>query len=60
MKRVRTIINVILGSVIAALGITSCENANIEYPAEKYGCPTDTTVHCMYGVTPVTVTDLNE
>lgn len=66
MKKARTTINIILGSMIAALGLTSCE------PRVKYGpnpefevlygpAPVeDTTVHCMYGVTPVIISDLNE
>ena len=51
MKRVRSIINIVLGSLIAALGLTSCERSGEVYPIEKYGSPyADTTVHCMYGV----------
>ena len=48
MKKVRTIINMVLGSVIAALGFNACGNGDVtcEYgvPIEKYGCPIDTTV----------------
>lgn len=56
MKKVRSIINIILGSIIAALGITSagCEcKYGVMIP--EYGCPIDTTVHCMYGVDPVVI-----
>lgn len=58
MRRVRTIINLTLGSMIAALGLNSCAE-----PLVKYGTPTDvyadTTVHCMYGVTPFVPDSLN-
>ena len=52
MKKVRLIINGVLGSMVAALGLTSCEEHMV-----KYGIPddpgyADTTVHCMYGVNP--------
>lgn len=51
MKRVRSIINIILGSLIAALGLTSCERSGEAFYIVEYGCPfADTTVHCMYGV----------
>lgn len=59
MKKVRTIINTALGSMVAALGLTACGSSEItcEYgvPIEKYGCPIDTTVRCMYGVDPVVI-----
>lgn len=60
MKKVRSIINIILGSMIAALGLSSCEKHEL---VPMYGIPNeeiDTTVHCMYGVTPVIISDLNE
>ena len=52
MKRVRTTINVLLGSLIAALGVTGCEEPQVKYGVliPEYGCPVDTTVHVMYGV----------
>ena len=55
MKKVRHSINIILGAMIAALGLASCERGEYmtEYgvPIVKYGAP-DTTAHCMYGVDP--------
>ena len=60
MKRVRSIINIILGAMIAALGLTGCEREEL---VPMYGIPSeeiDTTAHCMYGVTPVIISDLNE
>ena len=59
MKKVRSFINTVLGSVIAALGISGCSSTSVEclygIPAEKYGVPPfeDTTVRAMYGVDPV-------
>ena len=48
MKKIRTIVNIALGSMIAALGLTGCEK---DYPVVKYGPMVgDTTVQCMYGV----------
>ena len=48
MKKVRTTINVLLGSLIAALGFTSCEHHEL---VPMYGLPyVDTTVQVMYGV----------
>lgn len=57
MKRIRSVIHIILSSLIAALGLSSCEYA-VKYggPVEKYGCQVDTTVHCMYGVDPSPIT----
>lgn len=55
MKKVRSIINVALGSIIAALCMTSCDKKDKEiYYVAKYGIPyeIDTTAHCMYGVDP--------
>ena len=64
MRKIRSIINIALGSMIAALGLTGCKDTLVMYgspePMEKYGCPVDTTVQCMYGVTPVTINELNE
>jgi|GEM_PF-4041573 len=49
MKKVRSIINIVLGTIIAALGLTGCESQNEVFV--KYGSPyADTTVHLMYGV----------
>ena len=52
MKKVRSIINIVLGSLIAMIGLRSCGEQEVLYgiPIEKYGCPVDTTVHAMYGV----------
>ena len=52
MKKVRTTINVLLGSLIAALGVTGCEEPQVKYGVliPEYGCPVDTTVQVMYGV----------
>ena len=55
MKKVRTWINVGLGSIVALLCTTGCEKKDevVYYIAEKYGVPfIDTTAHCMYGVDP--------
>ena len=51
MKKVRTIINVALGSMIAALGLSSCDNQVCLYGPDP-GLGADTTVRVMYGVTP--------
>ena len=56
MKKVRSVINVVLGSIITALGLSGCERAVMYAPDPNlevlYGpAPIDTTVHCMYGVT---------
>lgn len=52
MKKVRTFINVALGSMIAALGLSSCGA-----PMVKYGVPedpvVDSTMQVMYGVSVV-------
>ena len=53
MKQIRSFINIALGSLVAALGLSGCHEALVKYgvPVEKYGAPyVDTTVHCMYGV----------
>lgn len=56
MRKVRTIVNLALGAMITALGLSSCEGAKKYGPDPDlevlYGPPTveDTTVHCMYGV----------
>ena len=65
MKKVRSIINIALGSMIAALGLSSCEGAKKYGPDPNlevlYGpAPIDTTVHCMYGVDPNLVNEINE
>lgn len=62
MKRVRSIINIVLGSIIAALCLTSCEKNKVEYwSIVKYGSPyIDTTAHCMYGVDPSPIINLEE
>ena len=63
MKRIRTSLNVILGSLIAALGVTGCEQPMVKYGVlvPEYGCPVvDTTVHCMYGVDPSPIIPGNE
>ena len=57
MRKVRSIINLTLGSMIAAFGLSACNNGElvVEYgvPIVKYGSPyVDTTMHCMYGVDP--------
>ena len=63
MKKVRSIINIALGTMIAALGLSSCERF------VKYGAPPiedldssylDTTVRCMYGVNPNPVIQWDE
>ena len=54
MKKVRSIINIALGTLIAALGLSSCEHY-VKYgaPIDEYGNPyIDTTARCMYGVDP--------
>lgn len=55
MNKTRIIVNVILGSMITALGLSSCERY-VKYgapPVEDLESPSiDTTVHCMYGVNP--------
>ena len=54
MKKVRSVINIVLGSMIATLGLSSCERY-VKYgaPIDEYGIPyIDTTAHCMYGVNP--------
>jgi len=58
MRKVRTIVNLALGSTIAALGLNSCAEPLVKYgtPADIYS---DTTVHCMYGVTPIVPDSLN-
>ena len=49
MRKVRSFINVVLGSLVAVLSLNSCETQHVVL--EKYGVPdVDTTVHCMYGV----------
>ena len=60
MKRIRTTIHVILSSMVAAVGLTSCEA-----PMVKYGVPDDpgyidTTVRCMYGVDPTPIYQLDD
>lgn len=61
MKKVRGFINIMLGSLIAALGLSSCERT-VEYgvPIVKYGSPIDTTLHCMYGVDPNPIIDWDD
>ena len=61
MKKVRSIINIALGTLIAALGLSSCERY-VKYggPVEEYMSPTDTTVKCMYGVNPNPIIEINE
>ena len=55
MKKVRTIVNIVLGALITALGLTNCEN-RLKYgpdPEVLYGPPPeDTVVQCKYGVNP--------
>ena len=51
MKKVRMIINVALGSMIAAIGLSSCDNQVCLYGPDP-NTNIDTTVHCMYGVDP--------
>ena len=54
MKKVRTVINVVLGSMVAALGLNSCEHHDEEV-LPLYGIPyeeIDTTAQCKYGVNP--------
>ena len=59
MKKVRSFINIVLGSLVAALGLNSCETQHVVL--EKYGVPyVDTTVHCMYGVPAPQITDWND
>ena len=65
MKKIRFVINIALGSMIATLGLTGCEkNYPVLYgpnPVEKYGVPSvDTTVRCMYGVNPNPIANWNE
>lgn len=63
MKKVRTFINVALGSIIAALSMTSCDKKDKEiYYVAKYGIPLeiDTTIHCMYGVDPDPIIHWND
>ena len=57
MRKVRSVINIALGSIIAALCITSCEkNKEESWAIVKYGSPyIDTTAHCMYGVDPIII-----
>ena len=56
MKKVRSIINIALGSMVAALSFSNCEGPRVKYGVDievKYGSPyIDTTAHCMYGVNP--------
>ena len=67
MKRVRTWINIALGAMITALGLSSCEGAkkygpdpNLEVLYGPAPIEDDTMVHCMYGVDPNLVSELNE
>ena len=58
MKKVRSFINVVLGSLVAALGLNGCETQQV--PMEKYGVPyVDTTMRCMYGVPAPQIINLN-
>lgn len=51
MRIIRSVINIILGSLVAAFSLSSCERHTIY--ATDYGAPYfDTTVRCMYGVDP--------
>ena len=61
MKKVRSIVNIVLGSLIAALGLSGCERY-VKYgaPVEEYGFPYDTTVRAMYGVNPNVNIDWDE
>ncbi|MBO7458681.1 MAG: hypothetical protein J6T80_05445 [Paludibacteraceae bacterium] len=61
MKKVRSAINVFLGSLITALGLNSCERAVMYAPDPMYGPEyTDTTVHAMYGVNPNPIINWDE
>ena len=51
MTKVRGFINIALGSMIAALGLSSCDNQVCLYGPDP-NTEIDTTVHCMYGVNP--------
>ena len=59
MKKIRSIINIALGSMIAALGLNSCDNQVCLYGPDPKS-DIDTTVHCMYGVDPNLVNEINE
>lgn len=52
MKKVRTTVNIILGSMVAAIGLTGCEGQMVKYgvPFDDDTSFVDTTVICMYGV----------
>ena len=62
MKKARNVINLVLGSIIAALGLSSCEHADMYGPAPMYAPDPyiDTTAHCMYGVNPNPIEEVNE
>ncbi len=53
MNKTRIIVNVILGSMITALGLSSCEGAKKYGPAPMYGpVPDDEIIQVKYGVNP--------
>ena len=52
MKKIRSIVNVALGTMIAGLGLSSCDTHMVAYGDPFVGDEIDTTVHCMYGVNP--------
>ena len=54
MRKVRMMINVALGSMVAALTLSAChKKEEVTIYATDYGIPyIDTTAHCMYGVDP--------
>ena len=60
MKKVRSIINIALGTLIAALGLSSCDTQVCLYGPGPEPSPVDTTVKCMYGVNPNPVIEINE
>ena len=60
MKKVRSFINVVLGSLVAALGLNGCDTPQ-QIELVKYGVPyVDTTMDCMYGVPSPQIIDWNE
>jgi hypothetical protein len=67
MRKVRTIVNLALGAMITALGLSSCEGAKKYGPDPNfevlYGpapIEEDSTVQCKYGVNPDLINEINE
>jgi len=68
MKRIRTWLNIALGSLVSLLGLSGCDRALVKYgPPEDfevlYGpapIEEDSTVNCKYGVNPNFVNEINE